>query len=145
MNYIIEYNKKIQSGEITTSKRIQKVYEKLVHNIDNPNEYFFDIVKANKPIEFIEKFCRNSKGEWIGQAVKLELFQKAFIQALFGFVDKNGVRRFKEVFFYVARKNGKSTLLSTIMLYMLVADGEGGAEIVSAATKKEQEIGRAHV
>lgn len=138
MNYITEYYEKIQSGEIITSKRVQKLYEKLVYDIEQPNEYHFDIMKANKPIEFIERFCRNSKGEWIGKPVRLDLFQKAFIQALFGFVDQNGVRRFKEVFFYVARKNGKSTLLSTIMLYMLVADGEGGAEVVSAATKKEQ-------
>lgn len=138
MNYITEYYEKIQSGEIITSKRVQKLYEKLVYDIEHPNEYHFDLIKANKPIEFIERFCRNSKGEWIGKPVRLELFQKAFIQALFGFVDNDGARRFKEVFFYVARKNGKSTLLSTIMLYMLVADGEGGAEVVSAATKKEQ-------
>jgi phage terminase large subunit-like protein len=138
MNYIIEYHNKIQSGEIVTSKRVKKQYEKLNNDIHNPGEYHFDIERANKPIEFIEKFCRNSKGEWIGKPVKLELFQKAFIQALFGFVDANGIRQYKEVFFYVARKNGKSTLLSTLMLYMLIADGEGGAEVVSAATKKEQ-------
>jgi phage terminase large subunit-like protein len=138
MNYIIEYFDKIQAGEIITSKRVKKQYEKLAQDIEHPKEYHFDIDRANKPIEFIEKFCRNSKGEWSGKPVKLELFQKAFIQALFGFVDSEGIRQYKEVFFYVARKNGKSTLLSTLMLYMLIADGEGGAEVVSAATKKEQ-------
>ena len=58
---------------------------------------------------------------------------------MFGFIHKEtGVRRFKETFFLVARKNGKSTLLSAILLYMLVADNEGGAECYSVATKKEQ-------
>jgi phage terminase large subunit-like protein len=138
MNYIIEYNKKIHSGEIVTSNRVKKIYEKLVNEIDNPSEWHFDSDRANKPIEFIEQFCRHSKGEWIGQPIQLDLFQKAYIQALFGFIDDSGNRRFKESFFLVARKNGKSTLLSSIMLYMLVADGEGGAEVVSGATKKEQ-------
>ncbi len=69
----------------------------------------------------------------------LELFQKAFIAALFGFVHKaTGLRRFKETLFMVARKNGKSTMLAGIALYMLIADGEAGAEVYSTATKKDQ-------
>lgn len=139
-NYIIEYYKEIEKGNIVVSKRVRKVYEKLVGEIKKSKEcWVFDLERATRPIEFIEKFCRQSKGEWIGKPVKLMLFQKAFIQALFGFVHKEtGVRRFKETFFLVARKNGKSTLLSAILLYMLVADGEGGAECYSVATKKEQ-------
>src|SRR5699024_3849620 len=77
--------------------------------------------KANKPIEFIETFTRHSKGKWAGKPVELELFQKAFIAALFGFVDKDtGLRRFKESMFYVARKNGKTTMLAGIALYMMI-------------------------
>jgi len=99
----------------------------------------FDIEKANKPIRFIETFCKHSKGEWAGQPIKLELFQKAFIAALFGFVDKDtGLRRFREAMFYCGRKNGKSVLLSGIALYMLMADGEGGAEVYSLASKRDQ-------
>ncbi len=138
MNYIKEYIKQIDKGKVVVSKRVDKIYHKLVNEIDNPNEWFFDEVRANKPIKFIEKFCKQSKGEWIGKPVELQLFQKAFIQALFGFVNKDGIRRFKETFFLVARKNGKSTLSSGILLYMLVADGEGGAECFTVATKKDQ-------
>ena len=66
-------------------------------------------------------------------------FQKAFIQALFGFVDREtGLRRYREAFFLVGRKNGKSTLLAGLALYMLIADGEGGAEVYSTATKYAQ-------
>lgn len=140
MNFILEYWNEIETGKVVVSKRVYKVYKKLVNEIKNSKgDWIFDIKKASKPIEFIEMFCRQSKGEWIGKSVKLVLFQKAFIQALFGFVNKDtGLRKFKEAFFLVGRKNGKSTLLSGIMLYMLMADGEGGAQIVSAATKKEQ-------
>ena len=138
MNYIKEYIKQIDKGKVAVSKKVDKIYRRLLEDIDNPKEWYFDEERATKPIDFIEKFCKQSKGEWIGKSVELQLFQKAFIQALFGFINKEGVRRFKETFFLVARKNGKSTLLSGIQLYMLVADGEGGSECYSVATKKDQ-------
>ena len=140
MNYILEYLKAIEDGEIITSKRVYKVYKKLADDLKNPNsKYIFDEKKATRPIEFIEKFCKHSKGEWAGKPVKLELFQKAFISALFGFVDKNtSFRKYKETLFMVARKNGKSTMLAGIALYMLIADNEPGAEVYSTATKKDQ-------
>lgn len=140
MNYIIEYFEKIKKSECIVSKRVYKQYEKLVNDINNLNcKYIFDEGKANKPIKFIENFCKHSKGEWAGKPVELELFQKAYISALFGFIDKEtGLRRYKESMFYVARKNGKSTMLAGIAAYMLVADGEPGAEVYSCATKKDQ-------
>lgn len=139
MNYVIEYFEAIKAGECIVSKRVYKQYEKLVNEINNPGKYIFDEAKALKPIEFIEQFCKHSKGEWAGKPVILELFQKAYISALFGFIDKDTrLRRYKESMFYVARKNGKSTMLSGIAAYMLVADGEAGAEIYSCATKKDQ-------
>lgn len=141
-NWLLEYADKLKSGEEVTSKRVKKIYLKLAEEIRNPDpdsEWIFDEVRADRPIEFIERFCKHSKGEWMGRDVELDLFQKAFIAALFGFIHKlTGVRRFKETFFLVARKNGKSTLLSGIMLYMQIADGEGGAQVVSAATKRDQ-------
>jgi len=142
MNYIKEYNALLQRGEIPACRRVKTVYARLAAEADTnliPGRYVFDEARANRPIEFIEKFCRHSKGEWAGRPVRLELFQKAFIQALFGFVDKDtGLRRFREAFFLVGRKNGKSTLLAGLALYMLIADGEGGAEVYSTATKYAQ-------
>lgn len=139
MNYIKEYYSKLETGEIVTSKRVRKMYEKLVYNIDNPDAFIFDEEKADRPIEFIERFCKHSKGEWAGKPIKLELFQKAYINALFGFVDKEtGLRKYRESLFYVARKNGKSTMLAGIALYMMIADGEAGADCYSTATKKDQ-------
>lgn len=140
MNFIVQYNDLLQRGEIPAGRRIKAVYARLAaESLQLGGKYAFDEEKANRPIEFIERFCRHSKGEWAGQPVRLELFQKAFIQALFGFVDRNtGLRRFREAFFLVGRKNGKSTLLAGLALYMLIADGEGGAEVYSTATKYAQ-------
>lgn len=140
MNYIEQYVKEIEAGKCIVSARVKKVYEKLLHDIKAPScGYVFDEKKANRPIEFIERFCRHSKGEWAGKPVKLELFQKAFISALFGFVNETtGYRKYRETLFYVARKNGKSVLLSCLALYCLIADNEAGAEVYSVATKKDQ-------
>ncbi len=139
MNPIIEYWTAISAGAVRVPERVRKVYSRLVSEIEQPGEYVFDEARAARPIEFIERFCKHSKGEWAGRPVVLELFQKAFIAALFGFVHKaTGLRRFKETLFMVARKNGKSTMLAGIALYMLIADGEAGAEVYSTATKKDQ-------
>lgn len=139
MNYIIEYFEKIKAGEYVVSNRVYKQYEKMVNDIYNSDKYIFDEERALRPIKFIETFCKHSKGEWARKPVILELFQKAYISALFGFIDKEtNLRRYKESMFYVARKNGKSTMLSGIAAYMMIADNEAGAEIYSCATKKDQ-------
>lgn len=139
MNYVREYCDKIHSGEILTSRRVMAVYKRLVaESLESDAPYYFDEEIGERPIAFIETFCRQSQGV-LGAPIQLELFQKAFIQALFGFINKDtGFRRFRETMFLVGRKNGKSTLLAGIGLYLLVADYEGAAEIYSVATKKDQ-------
>ena len=139
-NYILEYLEEIRSGRAIVSKKVRTIYERLAQEIESPKApYVFDVKRATKPIRFIERFCKHSKGEWAGRPVKLELFQKAYISALFGFIDENtGYRRYTESFFMVARKNGKSTMLAGIALYLLVADQEPGAELYTVATKKDQ-------
>lgn len=139
MNYITQYNDLLQRGEIPACRRVKAIYKRLAAESTTAGEFVFDEAKASRPIEFIERFCRHSKGEWAGRPVRLELFQKAFVQALFGFVDPaTGLRRYREAFFLVGRKNGKSTLLAGLALYMMIADGEGGAECYSVATKYAQ-------
>ena len=138
-NYIIEYWQEIEKGNIVVSKRIYKQYQKLVQDIDHHDKYVYDSAKALRPIKFIEAFCRHSKGELAGKPLILDLFQKAYISALFGFIDKStGHRRYTESFFFVGRKNGKTTKLSAIALYMLMADGESGSEVYSVASKRDQ-------
>ena len=140
MNYITAYNSLIQSGEIVASRRVKQVYARLAAaTADTSGQYIFDEARASRPIAFIERFCKHSKGEWAGQSISLELFQKAYIQALYGFIDRDtGCGQYRESFFLVGRKNGKSTLLAGLALYMLTSDGEGGAEVYSTATKYAQ-------
>lgn len=141
MNWVKEYYRRIESGDIVTSKRVKAVYSRLVAEMDAPAPdfpYYFDEETGERPILFIETFCKQSQGT-IGAPLELELFQKAFIQLLFGWLEKDtDYRRFRETMFLCGRKNGKSTLLSGIALYMLIADYEGAAEIYSVATKKDQ-------
>jgi len=101
--------------------------------------FWFSEEQGEYVINFIETFCKHYQGEHAGELVKLELFQKAFIQALFGWLEKEtNRRRFREYFFEVARKHGKSFLSGCIAVYMLCADGEAGSEVYSAATKLDQ-------
>lgn len=138
-NYIVQYWQEMEKGNIVVSKRIYKQYQKLVQDINHHDKYIFDESKANRPIKFIETFCKHSKGELAGKPLKLALFQRAYISALFGFIDKDtGHRRYTESFFFVARKSGKSTMLAAISLYMLMADGESGSEVYSVASKRDQ-------
>lgn len=84
------------------------------------------------------QFLRHSKGEWAGAQITLELWQEFYLSTLFGWLRENGTRRFRTSYLEVGRKNGKSTILAGVGLYLLVADGEPGAEIFTAATKKDQ-------
>jgi len=139
-NYVEEYWKSIENGSIITSNRIKQQYKKIIEDIYKENgEYTLDLERGTRPIEFIEKFCKQSKGEWFGQNVKLQLFQKAKIQAVYGIIDKNTkLRKCREVFTLIGRKNGKSTEKSATALYMMMGDGEGGSDVYSVATKLKQ-------
>lgn len=97
----------------------------------------FDHDAATRAIRFFD-FLRHSKGEWAGQVVRLEPWQMFVLWVLFGWKRADGLRRFRTAYLEVARKNGKSTLASGVGLYLLDADGEPGAEIYTAATKRDQ-------
>lgn len=142
MTFIEEYYKKIvEYEEIIACKRIKQVYTMLYDKLKNPQNYkpyIFDEDLANRPIEFIESFCKQSAGA-LGQPLELMLFQKAKHQAVFGFIDSNtGFRQYNEVLDIRGRKNGKTTELASDGIYMGLADGEGSPEIYIVATKQEQ-------
>ncbi|MCT1797415.1 terminase large subunit [Aerococcus viridans] len=140
-NPIITYFEKIDSGEIITSQKVYKVYKNLIDTvINNPkSQWEYSEERAWHAIEFIERYCKHSKGSVAGKPFILELWQKALIAAMFGIIDKiDGTRKFQEVVLIVARKNGKSTLAAAVGLYLMISDGELGPEIYSVATKKDQ-------
>ena len=128
MNWPREYLARIQSGE-----------RECAWMDDETFPFRFDEKAGERPVRFVEMFCRNSKGKWAGKPLVLDLFQKAKIQLVFGWLDREtGKRRFREVVDIRGRKNGKSVETAAIELYMLTADGEGGAEIYCTANKLDQ-------
>ena len=137
-NPILEYWEKIQSGEIRVDNKIYRTYKKVVQDINEPGEYFYSAKRANHILEFGENYCRHSKGKFGGKPVRLELWEKAHLATVFGFVDIEGNRKYRESLLIVGKKNGKSLLASIVGLYMLTADGEMGPEVYAVASKKDQ-------
>jgi len=141
MNYVLEYTEAINNG-LAVSRKIKALYQRESSWIIKPPEdfpFYFDPIAGTRPITFIEKFCKQSKGKWAGKPLTLELFQKAKLQLAFGWLEKStGKRRFREVFDLRGRKCGKSSETAGVELYMLTADGEGGAETYCCANKLDQ-------
>ena len=134
-NYIQEYNHKIQTGEIVVGKWIRLLYEKITAGLRD-GIFFFDDRKANRAIDFIQIFCHHCEGR--DDLITLELWQKATVCLMFGIVDEDGLRIFREVFLVMGRKNGKSLFASAIIAYMVYLDGEYGARVYCLAPKLEQ-------
>jgi phage terminase large subunit-like protein len=101
------------------------------------DKYRFDVAKANRICAFVE-LLEHIKGEWAGHKITLQPWQIFILTTVFGWVDRDGYRRFKTAYTEIPRKNAKSTLSSAIALYLLGMDGEGGAEVYSAATTRDQ-------
>ena len=138
-NPILEYWNLIETGQEVVSKKIYYTYQKLSKDVlDNSSEFFYSPKRANHAIEFIENYCKHSKGQFGGKPVILELWQKAMIAATFGFIDIEGNRKYHRCILIIAKKNGKSLLASAIGLYLQIADKEPGAEVYAVATKKDQ-------
>lgn len=134
-NYIQEYTHRIHTGEIIVGVWIRRLYDKITAGLRD-GLFYFDARKANHAIEFIQTFCRHCEGR--NDHIVLELWQKATICLMFGIVDENGVRIFREVFMVMGRKNGKSLFASACIAYMAYLDGEYGAKIYCLAPKLEQ-------
>ena len=140
---ILEYYERIKSGDEVVSRKIARVYRKLAEDLSGSvgadgTVYHYSHSRANHILEFAENYCRHSKGKLGGQLVVLELWEKAMLAAMFGFIDDEGRRRYREIILIVAKKNGKSLIGSIVGLYLQVGDGEPGAEVYAVATKKDQ-------
>ena len=136
-NWILKYYQAIEDGSVTVGHWIRLLYERIIADLES-KAYFFDQKKANKAIRFFESFCHHSKGKLAPQLVKLEPWQKALLSCMFGLVDENGVRVYREVFVVMGRKCGKSLLASGVAEYMAYADGERGADCYFLAPKLDQ-------
>lgn len=122
--YLEEYFRACTSGEILIGSELMTELEKLIEDM-NGDEYVYDTSSADLRIDFIENCIRLTKSPFYGQPFKLELFQKAFISALFGFKMPDGTDRFLRALYLIARKNGKSELCSALLLTEMIIGGHG--------------------
>lgn len=132
-----QYFTALLDGKINACEKMKKISEMLLEQYANPGEFHFDFDIAKKHIDFIERFCKLPTGK-IGTPLKLEIFQKARLQALFGFVDDNNLRQYNECLIIEGRKNGKTTETAAVETDMLVNDGEGSPQIYNIATMLDQ-------
>lgn len=138
-NPILEYWEQIESGKEVVSEKVRRTYQKVVADLtDNTSEYYYSPKRANHVIEFIENYCKHSKGKEGGKPVVLELWEKAMLATVFGFIDITGCRKYREAVLIVGKKNGKSLIASAVGLYLLVGDNEPGPEVYAVATKRDQ-------
>lgn len=137
MTNLERYCTSILDGKINACRRIKQVCERLLEDLYNPGQWHFDHDIAKHHVDFIERFCKVPSGR-LGQPLKLALFQKARLEAIFGFVDDDGLRRYTEALILEGRKNGKTTESAAVELDLLVNDGEGAPQIYNVATKQDQ-------
>lgn len=130
-----QYADDVISGKVVAGKWVRLACQRFIDDLD---KHSFDVDKAQRILDFFPDFIRHVKGKLAGQPYELSDWEAFILINLFGFVDANGKRRFRTAYVEVARKNSKSTFCSGIALFMTAFDMEGGAEVYSAATTRDQ-------
>ena len=130
-----QYADDVVSGEVVAGKWVVQACKRFLKDLET---HTFDVEKAQRILDFFPDFIRHVKGKLAGQPYELSDWEAFILINLFGFVDENGKRRFRTAYVEVARKNSKSTFCSGIALFMTAFDMEGGAEVYSAATTRDQ-------
>lgn len=143
-----QYARDVVADRILACRRVKLACKRHLDDLAKSREkqypYRFDAARANLPCRFIERLP-HTRGQWararrgFSNSIRLEPWQVFITCAIFGWINKtNGFRRFAEAYINVPRKNAKSTWAAAVGLYMLVLDGEYGAEVYSGATKEKQ-------
>ena len=135
-NWIYTYYQGIKNGKFTVGKWIELVYEYIIRGLEE-KRFFYDGKKANEAIDWIEEHCYHTEGPLAPGKISLELWQKAFFSCIYGLVDKDGIRQFREIFLVVGRKNGKTKLASALGEYEFRSQ-EYGSRVFCIAPKLEQ-------
>lgn len=136
---VTAYARRVVDDEIVAGKWVRLACERHLRDLVKGRDrgLWFNAAMAERAITFF-RFLRHSKGEWAGRPFILEAWNEFIVGSLFGWLGPDGFRRFRVGYEEVARKNGKSTRSAGIGLYLFVADGEPGAEVYTAATKRDQ-------
>ncbi|GAA0313744.1 terminase large subunit [Bacillus carboniphilus] len=140
-SYLLEYISKCKSGDILIGQELMMMLDKLLTHFDDP-EIKIDFTDGHKRIKFIETKCKHFEAPFAGKPFLLELFQKAFVEAIYIFkiFDEEinrYVRLYQDILFLVARKNGKTPLISALCLAEFFC-GEMGTRILCSSNDYEQ-------
>ena len=135
------YAENIINGNIIASKKVILACKRHINDLKRQGTddfpYIFVEEKGHRPIRFIEKFCKPSKGDY--KQLNLQPWQHFVIGSLYGWVHRDtGLRRFREGLIFIARKNGKTTKISGLSLYANSKDGEQGSRVYILANTKQQ-------
>lgn len=136
-NWIFKYYQQIKNGSATVGRWVALIYEYLVHGIED-GLFFFDQKKANDAIEYIETHAFHTEGVKAPGNLILEPWQKAFVSSVYGIVDKNGNRQFREVVLTIGRKNGKTLIAAAMEKYDWIKNGGFGSRCFNVAPKLDQ-------
>jgi len=125
---VAEYMHGVMDGSVPACALIRQAVERQMHDLETAHErgLRFDRAAAEHAIRFFG-FLKHSRGEWAGKSFELSPWQQFILWCVFGWKRTDGLRRFRTAFIEVPRKNGKTTLIAGIGLYLLTADGEPGA------------------
>lgn len=135
----MRYARDVVAGRIVAGRLVKLACERHLRDLKTGHKrgLYFDEAAAERALAFFG-CLRHSKGEWAGQPLLLSPWQQFITWCLFGWKRADGTRRFRTALVEIARKNGKSTYAAAVALYLAFADGEGGAEVYAAATKRDQ-------
>lgn len=135
MKYLELYKEQIKEGKAVVGKWIQLNIEYIENGLKD-GRFFYNDKKADEAIVFIERFCHHVEGKT--SLIKLEPWQKYFLSCVFGIVDSNGNRQFREIVLIMGRKQGKSLLAGAIEVKIAFTEREAGMQIYNLAPKLEQ-------
>lgn len=135
-NQIYAYYQGIKNGTYCVGRWVRLAYEYIITGLEK-KEFFFDVKKANGVIAWIETHCFHTEGPLAPGPLKLEVWQKAMISAIYGITDADGNRQFREILLVVGRKNGKTATAGSIASKEW-RDGGYGARVFCIAPKMEQ-------
>ena len=136
-NWIYTYYQGIKDGTYTVGKWITLIYERIIKDLEE-KRYFFDQKKANDAIEWVESHCFHTEGPMAPHYIELEVWQKAMFSCIYGLVDAEGHRQFREVVLLVGRKNGKTKVASSLANYTFRLEGGFGSRVFCIAPKLDQ-------
>ena len=136
-NWILAYYQGIKDGTYAVGKWITLIYERIIKDLEE-KRYFFDQKKANDAIEWVESHCFHTEGPMAPHYIELEVWQKAMLSCIYGLVDAEGHRQFREVVLLVGRKNGKTKIASSLANYTFRLEGGFGSRVFCIAPKLDQ-------